>query len=170
MARMNAAPPRIKAHLDDFFPLPLIRRITRELAIRHRDRCLTPAVTTYLFLRQVLDGNTAVSPLRHKAGFDFTDSAYCQARGRLPVAFFNRLARHAAGTAAASDLAPRRCWRGHRVRLIDGSSFSMPDTDELREWFGQPAGQAVGCGFPVAHLLVAVDAHTGRLLGTALAP
>jgi hypothetical protein len=40
----------------------------------------------------------------------------------------------------------------------------MPDTDELREAFGQPAGQAEGCGFPVAHLLVQFDARAGYLL------
>src|SRR5262249_7225904 len=30
--------------------------------------------------------------------------------------------------------------------------------------FGQPGGQAVGCGFPVAHLMARFDAHTGYLL------
>jgi hypothetical protein len=54
--------------------------------------------------------------------------------------------------------------------LIDGTGFSMPDTDELREAFGQPSGQAPGCGFPVAHLLAVVDADTGYLLQSQVAP
>jgi hypothetical protein len=59
---------------------------------------------------------------------------------------------------------PDARWKGHRVFLLDGSSFSMPDTEELREAFGQPGAQAAGCGFPVAHLLVQFDAHAGYLL------
>src|SRR5262249_51823959 len=56
-------------------------------------------------------------------------------------------------------------WRGrHRVYFLDGSSFSMPDTPELQAEFGQPGGQAPGCGFPVAHLLVQFEARTGYLV------
>jgi hypothetical protein len=40
----------------------------------------------------------------------------------------------------------------------------MPDTPELRRAFGMPSGQAKGCGFPVAHLLVLFSAQTGLLL------
>src|SRR5687768_18584961 len=63
-----------------------------------------------------------------------------------------------------------RLWRGHRAFAVDGSSFSMPDTPELREAFGQPAGQAKGCGFPVAHLLVMFDVATGLLLDAVASP
>ena len=61
-------------------------------------------------------------------------------------------------------------WRGHRAFFLDGSSFSMPDTQELQEEFGQPGGQAKGCGFPVAHLLVQFDAHYGYLHRALAAP
>jgi hypothetical protein len=37
----------------------------------------------------------------------------------------------------------------------------MPDTPELQAHFGQPAQQAEGCGFPVAHLMVRFDALRG---------
>src|SRR5262249_44574698 len=61
-------------------------------------------------------------------------------------------------------------WRGHRVYYLDGSSFSMPDTPELQEEFGQPSGQATGCGFPVAHLMVLFHARSGYLLKTSALP
>src|SRR5262249_5654441 len=61
-------------------------------------------------------------------------------------------------------------WRGHRTFLVDGSSFSMPDTPELQAHFGQPGNQAKGCGFPVAHLLALFRAGTGLLLEAAAAP
>jgi Transposase DDE domain len=53
---------------------------------------------------------------------------------------------------------------------VDGSSFSLPDTPELQEYFGQPRGQRPGCGFPVAHLLALFQAGTGFLLEVLAAP
>ena len=35
-------------------------------------------------------------------------------------------------------------WLGHRVWVVDGSSFSMPDAPALQAAFGQPAGLEIG--------------------------
>lgn len=160
---------RIKGQLTEVVPPSLPATICKDLGLRHRRRTLTPAVTTYLFLRQVLKGNPAAGALRHLSGLGFTDSAYCQARARLPVAFFRRLAGAVTDRCAAESGRDGR-WRGHRVFLVDGSSFSMPDAPELREAFGQPTNQAEGCGFPVAHLLVLFDAHGGFLRSALASP
>jgi hypothetical protein len=171
MSSITQALNRIKANLADSLPETTIRAIAGDLGLPARERTLTPAVTTYLFAQQVLHGNTAVGELRHLSGLDFTDPAYCQARARLPVAFFRRL--HQAALTPCCRLADRdraARWRGRRVFLLDGSSFSMPDTDELRQEFGQPAGQAKGCGFPTAHLLVQFELAHGFLLRAVAAP
>ncbi len=55
-------------------------------------------------------------------------------------------------------------WHGHRTFLIDGSSFSMPDTPELQAVFGQSGAQRAGCGFPIAHWLTMFDARSGLLV------
>jgi hypothetical protein len=171
MTSIAKALARIKASVADSLPETTLRAIADDLGLAYRRRTLTPVVTTYLFARQVLHGNAAVGELRHLSGLDFTDSAYCQARQRLPVAFFHRLHRAALGPGRAlldRDRSAR--WRGHRVFLLDGSSFSMPDTAELRQEFGQPAGQAEGCGFPTAHLLAQFDLAHGFLIRAVPAP
>jgi hypothetical protein len=155
---------RLKTNLTHHVPQRLILDLCRQLGRSYRQRTLTPVVTTYLFLRQVLHGNTAVAELRHLAGLDFTDSAYCQARSRLPLEFFRRLQGAVTGACQHGHDDPHARWHGHRTYLIDGSSFSMPDTEELRQTFGQPSGQAEGCGFPTAHLLARFDAVGGFLL------
>jgi hypothetical protein len=87
------------------------------------------------------------------------------------VAFFRRLQRAVTGNCRDSDEPdPQAPWRGHRVYLLDGSSFSMPDTAELQEAFGQSGMQTPGCGFPTAHLLVLFDASAGFLLKALPAP
>ena len=171
MLTISQALRRLKGNCADTVPETLIRQICTDLDYSFRRRILTPVTTTYLFLQQVLHGNPAVGELRHRSGLDFTDSAYCQARARLPLAFFHRLQRAVTGRCrhdASADPASR--WRGHRLFLLDGSSFSMPDTPELQEAFGQSGAQAPGCGFPTAHLLVLFDAHAGFLLHALPAP
>jgi Transposase DDE domain len=159
---------RIKGDLGRHIPESLIRNLLADRRRPTRRRTLTPAVTTYLFLRQVLHGNMAVADLRRLSGLTFVPSAYCQARARLPVEFFRRLQRAVIGRLRVR--AGGRRWRGHRTFLLDGSSFSMPDTAELQDCFGQPSGQAAGCGFPVARLMALFEASTGYLLSAVPAP
>src|SRR5262249_13316470 len=168
MTSIKDALRRIKAELADLLPEPLIHQTAREAGLAWRQRLLTPAAPAQLFLTQVLHGNTAVGHLRHLSGLAFTDAAYCQARQRLPFGFFWHLQRLASGRLAAAEGDER--WRGHRTYHIDGSSFSMPDTPELQEEFGQPGAQAGGCGFPAAHLLVLFGARTGYLCKAVAAP
>src|SRR3954451_23478998 len=102
-----------------------------------RQRVLDPVATIYLFLLQVLHGNTACRHVVHFGGWSFTDSAYCQARKRLPLALYHWLLEKVAATSRAATEGGSR-WLGHRVWLVDGSSFSMPDAPELQRHFGQP--------------------------------
>ena len=61
-------------------------------------------------------------------------------------------------------------WLGHRVFLVDGFSFSMPDTPELQKHFGQPGNQMPGCGFPVTHWLALMHYGTGMVVRMLMAP
>lgn len=141
-----------------------LTRVCREAGARWRDRTLSPVVTIYVFLLQVLHGNTAMTNLPRLSGKRFTPAAYCQARQRLPLAALRRLLAESGAplrTGAGRGVAT---WHGHRTWLVDGSSCSMPDTPVLQKHFGQPTEQKKGCGFPVAHLLVLFEVSTGRLL------
>jgi Transposase DDE domain len=134
------------------------------------DSCLlTPAAIIHWFLIQVMHGNTALTHVSLLAGRAFTASAFCQARARLPLAVFRAVLRELVKALAPATEAVGR-WYGHRTFLIDGSSFSMPDTPALQAHFGQPGNQAKGCGFPVAHILALFRAGTGLLLEVAAAP
>jgi hypothetical protein len=130
---------------------------------------LDPVTTIYLFILQILHGNTACSHVVHFGQWNFTDAAYCAARKRLPLAVLRRLAARIAERVRTATTA-ESTWRGHRVWLLDGSSFSMPDTPELQAAFGQPSGQRRGCGFPVAKFLALFDLATGMLLRVEPAP
>jgi hypothetical protein len=130
---------------------------------------LTPAAILRWFVIQVLNGNTALAHVSLLAGRSFTDAAFCLARSRLPLAVYRAVLRGV--TAALSpDTHAEGLWNGHRTFLVDGSSFSMPDTADLRGHFGLPHGPKPGCGFPVAKILALFHAGTGVLLDVIAAP
>jgi len=41
-------------------------------------------------------------------------------------------------------------WQGREVKLVDGFTFTMPDTPENQEAFPQLTSQTPGVGFPIA--------------------
>ncbi|MDY7107405.1 MAG: hypothetical protein SYC29_02095 [Planctomycetota bacterium] len=140
---------------------PLVFELCRSLGHRWRRGPLDPFNTLIVFLIQMLHGNTACAHACLLSGLGVTDSAYCQARRRLPLRLFAALFARLVDDLRTSTAATAQ-WLGHRVFVLDGSSFSMPDTPALQKHFGQPSGQKRGCGFPVAHLMALCDLSTKK--------
>jgi len=86
-----AALERIKGNLSEAVPAAVIDRTAALVGLTHRDRVLTPVVTTHLALHRCLHRGTAITHLRRFTPEPFTPSAFCQAMARLPEAFFARL-------------------------------------------------------------------------------
>jgi hypothetical protein len=160
---------QFKADVAKALSAEIIGEICGYLDYTWRERILDPVTTVQAFLLQILHGNTACTAMSRLAGVKFTAAAYCAARTRLPLALFEDLLQ-----GVCDALFPERQetgrWHGHRTWSLDGSSFSMPDTPELQDYFGQPSNQAKGCGFPVAHILVLFHAGTGLLLRVIASP
>jgi Transposase DDE domain len=135
-----------------------------------RDRVLSPVTTVYLFLLQILHGNTACQHVVHFGLWKFTASAYCQARKRLPLTVFQKLLEQITAKVRQTSQASSLWLSRHRVWMVDGSSFSMSDVAELQRHFGQPGGQRPGCGFPVAKFLALFDVATGMISRVLSAP
>lgn len=167
--RIDTALRHLRQDLTRHFDENAVHDVCKQVGHRWRDCLLTPFATLHWFLLQVLDGNTALNHISLRARRSFTDSAYCQARIRLPLAVFRAVLRNLIEALVPLTEAEGR-WHGHRTFLIDGSSFSMPDTPELRRHFGQPGNQESGCGFPVAKILALFHAGTGTLLHVTAAP
>jgi Transposase DDE domain len=167
--RIIAVLARLRQDLAAGLSPEAIRRACRDEGHRWRERQLGPVATVSLFLLQVLHGNTACQHVVHFAGWSATAGAYCQARKRLPLGVLHRLLEAVAGSVRDATTEAAR-WLGHRVWVVDGSSFSMPDTEALRAAFGQPGGQRPGCGSPVAKWLALFDVATGMLLRSSAAP
>jgi hypothetical protein len=92
-------------------------------------------------------------------------SAYCQARQRLPWDLLPRL------RCALAARAERACqlWHGLRVKVIDGTGVTLPDTRKNQRAYPQPRGQKPGCGFPLMKIVGVFSLSTGSLLDYAKA-
>jgi IS4 transposase len=86
--------------------------------------------------------------------------AYCLARARLPLEL---LARLRCAIAARADRA-QETWKGWRVRVLDGTTVSMPDTLKNQRAYPQSAEQKPGCGFPFMKMVGIFSLSTGVLL------
>ncbi len=152
----------IKGDLGSIVAASQIVRLCQAAGHTWRDRTLGPVETIYLFIAQVLHGNTSCAHVRQLGNFAFARSAYCEARKRLPVEIFRELLRET-GQRVAAQASRIGLWHGHRVVSVDGSSFSMSDTKQLQALFHWAPGQR-GHEFPVSKFVALFDLITGALL------
>lgn len=90
-------------------------------------------------------------------------AAYCNARANLSGDTLLGIHRHTANE-AQRRVASEQLWCGRRVKVIDGTGVSMPDTLKNQRAFPQPSSQKKGCGFPVAKLVGCFCLASGALL------
>jgi hypothetical protein len=86
--------------------------------------------------------------------------AYCVARARLPLDILARLRCAVAAHAGKAE----ELWKGFRVKVIDGTAVSMPDTRKNQRAYPQSAEQKPGCGFPFMKIVGIFSLSTGVLL------
>lgn len=87
-------------------------------------------------------------------------SAYCQEEARLPEKLLENLLGKAAQN-LEEKVTTEYLWCGRNVKVIDGSTVSMPDTVENQKAYPQPKSQKPGCGVPIAKIGVIFSLATG---------
>ena len=148
---------------------------------QNEDAIYTPPLTLWAFLSQVLfkeeQRSCAAAVARvvvllvalGKEPPSGDTGAYCRARGKLPEKVLRRLACEAAD--GCEQAVPNRwLWHGRHVKLVDGTTVSMPDTEANQEAYPQQAAQEEGLGFPVARMVVMLSLATAMLSDMAIGP
>jgi len=167
---------------DAFFDLltdPALLDFVDERLPRHRERLYPPTQTLSMFLAQAVSTDrgcqgavTELSMRRRGVGLremSASTGGYCRARKRLPLELVTDLL-HETARIGTEAMPPAWHWCGRRVRLVDGTTLSMPDTAANQAVYPQPASQAAGLGFPLCRMVGIVCLGTGVVLGAALAP
>jgi hypothetical protein len=146
--------------------------------VNSRQRIFSPLVTFWAFLAQVLErGSSCRDALQRVSawwqmhfpaqGSPSSDtSGYCQARARLDERVLQQI-----GTQVAEQLerqvTHQQLWLERRVKIVDGTCLSMPDTAANQLQWPQNSNQQPGCGFPQLKVVGLFCLQSGALLEVA---
>ena len=159
-------------HLDELFGrfLPPALLAQADEGPNSRERVFTVRRTFFGFLYQALNPGCpcrevvrqiqALFSLHQRGPVAEGSSAYCQARARLPWDILPRLRCAAAAQAEKAG----QLWHGLRVKVVDGTTVSLPDTVKNQRAYPQLRSQQPGCGFPLLKLVGVFSLATGALL------
>jgi hypothetical protein len=154
-----------------------VQRLLQEAGVDFRERLYTPSRTLWIFLSQVFSSDhscreavarfIAFLLASGKAPCAAETSSYCEARQKLPEAVFARLVQETGRQ--PHDEAPEK-WllQGRRIKVVDGTTVSMPDTPENQQAFPPSRTQRPGVGFPIARLVVVFSLAVGTAVDMAM--
>jgi hypothetical protein len=162
---------------SELLPGQLAEQAIRDEGVSFRDRLFSPLVTLWVFLSQVLNPDhscraavarfLAWRTAQGLAPCSADPSAYNKARHRLPQGVLTRLTRLTGRQIQDSAPAPWR-WNGRPLKVVDGSTVSMPDSEANQKAYPQARTQKAGVGFPIARLVVVFSLAVGTVLDAAL--
>jgi Transposase DDE domain len=89
-------------------------------------------------------------------------AAFCRARARLPLAVLRRLATHL-GQQLESHAPAHWLWQGKHVKLVDGSTSTVPDSPANQEAF-PPRPKRRGLSYPLIRWVCLVSLITAAVL------
>jgi DDE family transposase len=157
----------------------LIENLFREHDADFRERDYPPLLTLAMFLSQCHDADQSLRQavarlLAHRVAQgevqgSSNTGAYCRARQRLPEEVLADLTRHT-GREVLRAAPAAWSWHGRDVKIVDGSTASMPDTPTNQRAYPQMAAQQPGIGFPILRFLVVFSLAVGTVLDAAFCP
>jgi hypothetical protein len=143
-----------------------------------RKRLFTPSRTFWLFLSQALSADGSCREVLRKflAWLAITQeqiascntAGYVKARKRLSAHVIKKASCQVAQK-CEEEIVERTLWHGRRVKIVDGSAISMPDTPCNQKLWPQTKRQNPGCGFPVMRIVCVFSLMTGTMLALAKA-
>ena len=132
----------------------LLDEIERRLPA-HRERLFPPTETLAMFVSQALSADRSCQQVVNRAAIQRLvtglptcsthTGGYCRARQRLPLEMVAGLTRHL-GQQIDQRLPEKWRWQGRRVRLVDGTTATLPDTAANQAVYPQQGGQKPGLG------------------------
>lgn len=144
---------------------------------KHRERRYPPTETLSMFLAQSMNADRSCQFIVNQGevqrlacglpAISTYTGGYCRARQRLPLAMVTTL------TTFVGQLIDREVpgawrWQNRRVRIVDGTTVTMPDTPANQAAFPQQRGQKPGLGFPICRVVGITCLSSGALLNAAV--
>lgn len=143
----------------------------------HRERLFPPTETLSMFIAQAMKpdrscqsivNDSAVKRLVYGLPQCSTKTGgYCKARQRLPLDMIMEMVK-CSGRLIAEKAQVNWRWHGKRVRLVDGTTVTMPDTKANQSAYPQQGAQKAGLGFPICRIVGVTCLSSGAVLDAAM--
>ena len=163
---------------EQVLPSAVMQQVLEEQGVSYRQTLYTPIVVVWAWMSQVLDSDKSLSNAVSRviawlaaAGEEVPSAdtgGYSKARKRLPLPVLKLLLKRTA-VALQAEVKLEQRWCGRRVKAYDGTTVTMSDTPANQKHYPQHSNQLVGCGFPLAKLVVWFCVTTGAVLEVAIA-
>lgn len=145
----------------------------------HRERDYPPTACLAMFLGQVLSADGSCQKAVNEAlvnrllsglsAGSANTGGYCRARQRLPTDMVRELVR-LTGTLLNEQTPAPWLWRGRHVKLVDGTTTLLADSEPNQVSYPQHGNQVRGAGFPIARLVGVISLAHGAVLDVAMGP
>jgi len=162
---------------QEWLPLHVISQLFQQTGHRFYQRLLPPVLVLWGFIFQRLnpdhtcdaawgylssDVGRARFGLAPRSGGDLSESnsAYCQARKRLPWPVVEGVLATTA-RAIQQTFGESGLWHGYRVNLFDGSTLRLPASPELTKHYGVATNQYGPSHWPLLRLVAGFDLFSG---------
>lgn len=163
----------------ELLPSELITKLLQEQGAEFSDRIYTPIITLAMWLSQCHDADPSLRQavarlMAHRVAkqqptCSSNTGAYSNARQRLPEKLLADLTRHT-GKQLMTEAPTGWSWHGRHVKIVDGSTASMLDTEANQKAYPQIAAQKPGLGFPILRYLAIFSLSVGTVLDVAIGP
>jgi len=94
---------------------------------------------------------------------------YCRARSKLSEAALHDLSVEIAAE-VEGQCHPEWLWKGRHTKLVDGFTFTMPDTAKNQACYPSPKTQKKGVGLPIARVAAILSLASACVLDLAVGP
>lgn len=150
-----------------------------QLQPEYRERKYPPTETLSMFLSQAMSADRSCQNIVNIKALQGSicglnkvstqTGSYCKARKRLPLTMVSELTRHTSQL-IGEQLPTAWRWQGRKVKLVDGTTITMPDTPENQAVYPQQGGQKPGLGFPICRVVSVVCLASGSIVDSAIGP
>jgi hypothetical protein len=163
---------QLEAHFGCYLPKDLLPKAASKE--NSRDGVYTRLRTFWCMLwqslnpqapgREVVRQLQALFQLQGGPQISEEDSAYCRARARLPLSEFPKALKSTA-QAAQQRARPASFLQARVVKVVDGSTLSLPDTSKNRKAY--PPFESTGSSFPILRIVVLFCLLSGAIIQVA---
>ena len=155
-----------------------IASIIKRYTSSYRERIFTPLITLAMFIKQALSFdrscvnvvNDFIIENVHSLPKNISCStgSYCRSRQKLSLDLIKELVHHT-GKSVVDKIDNKHNIEGD-IYLIDGTTFSMPDTIKNQEKYPQQRAQKPGLGFPICRSVGVFSLESGSAINAEISP